>query len=103
MSPFITLTGQSNKDYVFTTLSLNRKLPEAAGVYVVTNTVSDQSGEILHHPLLIGSCDDLSKLSDETEIQKLRNAGGNMICVKIEEVTENRQQIERDLKAKYQL
>ena len=101
MSPFITLTGQSNRDYVFTVLPLNRNLPEAAGMYVVTNTVFDQADDILHHPLLIGTCDNLSELSGESKIQQLRNSGKIMICVKTEEVTENRQQIEQDLKAKY--
>ncbi len=96
----MTLTGKSNRDYVFTVLSLNRKLPHSAGVYVITNTVFDD-GEVLHHPLSIGSCRDLSKLFDETKIEELRNDGMNRVCVKIEEITENRHQIENDLKGKY--
>ncbi len=103
MPPFITLIGQSNREYVFTALPLNRKLPSSAGVYVVTHAMRDNEGQVHHTPLRIGSCRDLSKLSDKIAIQELRNAGGKMVCVKIEEVTENRQRIERDLKAKYQL
>ena len=101
MPPFLTLTGYSNRDYVFTALPLNQKLPNSAGVYVVTTAISDDEGQIHHTPLQIESCRDLSKLSDESAIQALRNEGANMICVKIEEVTEKRHQIEQDLKAKY--
>ena len=103
MPPFITLTGKSNKDYVFTVLSLNRKLPDSAGLYVVTNTIRDNEGEIQHTPLQIGSCEDLSKLFDQNQFQELRNTGSNRVCIKIEEITEYRQQIEQDLKEKYQL
>lgn len=101
MSPFITLTGLSNREYVFTALPLNRKLPDSAGVYVITNTICDQEKQVHHQPVLIGSCDNLSKRFDETDIQELRNEGANYICVKIEQITENRHQIERDLMAKY--
>jgi len=101
MPPLLTLTGQSNKDYVFTALPLNQKLPSSAGVYVVTNAISNDEGQVHHTPLQIESCSDLSKLSDESAIQNLRTEGATMICVKIEEVMEKRQQIERELKAKY--
>ena len=101
MSPFITLTGQSNRDYVFTVLPLNRKLPASAGLYVVTNTISDRESQVKHTPLRIGSCRDLSKLFDQQQLQELRNEGLQRVCVKIEEITENRQQIEQDLRAKY--
>ena len=103
MPPFITLIGQSNREYVFTALPLSRKLPNSAGVYVITNTISNDEGQVHHTPLQIESCHDLSKLFEEGKIQDLRNQGANMICVKIEEVTDTRQRIERDLKAKYQL
>lgn len=82
-------------------LPLDGKLPDSAGVYVLTTTTSDQAGEILHHPLLVGSCTDLSKLLDDQEIQKMQNERTNRICVKIEEITENRLQIEQDLNTKY--
>ena len=98
---FLTLTGQSNREYVFTALPLNRKLPETSGVYVVTNAIPDDAGQVHHTPLRIGNCRDLSKLPNEPAIQDLRSEGANMICVKIEEVTENRHRIEQDLQAKY--
>lgn len=103
MSPFITLTGQSNRDYVFTVLPLSRKLPASAGLFVVTSVVPDNEGQMHHTPLRIGSCRDLSKLFDQQQMQELRNEGLHKICVKIEEIMENRQQMEQDLKAKFQL
>lgn len=84
-------------------LSLDGKLPHSAGVYVLTNTTSQKEGEILHHPFLVGSCADLSKLLAEPEIEALRNEKANRICIKIEEIPEHRSQIELDLKAKYGL
>ena len=101
MPPFITLTGQSHKEYIFTVIPLNKKLPDAAGVYVVTTTFQEKNGEVHHTPLQVGSCHDLSKLNNRTRIQKMINDGTNCLCVKIEEITESRLQIEDDLNKNY--
>ena len=101
MSPFIRLIGESNTEYVFTVLPLNRKMPDSAGVYVVTRMVSNSKGQIHHCPVMVGSCEDLSVLFDESAIRELKNDGAHFICLKIEEIPENRRQIEQDLKAKY--
>lgn len=82
-------------------LPLDGKLPHSAGVYVLTHTMSDQEGQILHHLLRVGSSADLSKLLAEPGIQELRNESTNRVCIRIEEIVENREQIEQDLKAKY--
>ena len=101
MPPFITLTGQSGRDYVFAVLPLNRKPPDSAGVYVVTNTIPDSDGQIYHAPLQIGSCDDLSKLFDTKENLEMQKDGLKRICIKIEEIVEKQQQIKNDLSEKY--
>ncbi|QDT91461.1 hypothetical protein Pan161_31190 [Gimesia algae] len=82
-------------------LPLDGKLPHSAGVYVLTHTTSDQEGQILHHPLRVGSSADLSQLLAEPGIQELRNEKANRVCIRIEEITEQQSQIEQDLKAKY--
>lgn len=82
-------------------LPLDGKLPHSAGVYVLTNTVTNNKGEILHHPLRVGSSADLSQLLTEPKIQGLQKQSANRVCIKIEEITEYRSQIEQDLKEKY--
>lgn len=70
---------------------------------MLTSTITDQEGQILHHPISVGSCTNLSKLLDQTEIQEWHNKNVQTICIRIEEITEIQHEIEQDLKRKYQL